>query len=646
MKALPKFLFIGLRLLAMVTVLTAVGQAEPGAEKRLQMRQSMIEFVVQKLPNMIYGYVNSLEKQPLSQSSVQTDYKLGYTLLINRNRLSAFPIRYVSDSEFKVHNIDLNRLAINTGDEILIHADRLGEMKDFSIFQATQLMLHEFNHLITEVKDQPHRKDSPRSPVTLKEKDQFDSRLIEYLKSRTFSVDIENKSEPTVKSQYSILEMDEPKRSVEIYQQYVAASRESDWSDRYLAWQIHDDYFQEDASFRNRLRAKEHQVFSKAVSLSLAQLADSGLIYNPRTEVQEVSVSRSGEITVRVAYTERVFGPYGESTIPIAKPTQYVRQISGLGGRKESVSRSFNFRNIRTDLSFQIAQIIPKAPEAFVTLNLLEDSIEKRALTAQLLEKGTISVLARDESSNSFSFRASALNNKETGLRLQFRIPHIQNLTVTEILIQTNLNSADYQEHSIRPRKVQNIVVDEQILAGKKFSSQQLKRVDEFDLWMGTSDHTVSLTLPFDFDLAEGLTLEIRAPVEVTLSQDRGERYPKYHQTIGYKLFLDRKQLEKFRVYKDRSQLKIPLAGKGWGVQKIEGATTANDIRYLEDTGLRGVTNVWAHLKNGENIKLGYTGEPVARIFSKTQQEWDRRAKEARRKQYRASSCSAIHFAK
>lgn len=134
--------------------------------------------------------------------------------------------RFVSDDEFKVINIEPDRLAIRTSDgSIIWNAEKLHSMPDFTVFDAIKFLLHEFNHSfdyvvlrnkdITYTEPLSLRGTSPEklsetektllaqkyfvrdfnyyyrhhknfiAPIELSQKDRFVSNFIAFLKNRT-----------------------------------------------------------------------------------------------------------------------------------------------------------------------------------------------------------------------------------------------------------------------------------------------------------------------------------------------------------------------------------------------------------------------------------------------------------------------------
>lgn len=644
-----KGLFFNFWILVLATVLTSVSLAEPSNKERLKMRQSMIEFVIKRLPPMLYGYANYLEKD-LYHEEALNDYRLSFNWIYDRGRFAEFPVRYVSDSEFKVHNIDVNRLAINTGTEILIHADRLATANDFSMSLAIQLLLHEFNHLVTGVKDYPHRDKTSTLPITLEQKDRFTTRFVDYIRSKTWAATTPDQYRPERMQSYSIIELDEPKHYEHLFEQARSHDESANWNDRYLAFKQSDNDFSEDMSLKLVMKPKEHQAFSKSVDLMRAQHDNKYLLPYPKTQIQELSADAHGKFYARFAFEERVFDYDRGSILRLVQPQRWTRTLYNLSpGYQERPERAFSFRQVKTEASFTVENMTSKETEAYVTLKVNKGPQD----LSEILKDSKVSVLARDANGNRFSFNAKVIHDKSGQLRVQYRMNQLVNLVVTEILIQKNMGSQQYQEISVRPQSLQKIDFGDK---AQKFEATRIRRkkMDMFDFWMGTSDHTVNLRLPVDFKLVEGLTLEIRAPLEVTLSETRYERYPRYYQTVGYKVFLDRKKLDAlYGTNNWQNELRIPLSHPGWGRQRIEGEPDGKDKdgftkwgtrdKYIEDIGIRGITNAWIHLKSGENIKLEYEHEPVARIFDTLKKEWADRAKKHRYLEWRAKSCQAIH---
>lgn len=642
-------------------LLTSVSPAEPPSQERLKMRQEMIEFVVQNLRQMLFAYAKSIENKPIYyQQELLMDYRLAYEWLYNHDRLRNFPIQFISDPEFKTHTSDINVLAINTGTEILMNSDRIAEMPDFSFFKAVQLMLHEFNHLINEVHEQPHRKNSPKLAVDLNTKDRFVDRLKEYLESKAkTAVSVHSQSNKNV--QFTVLEMDESKEASDLFEILRSQGRfgrdgEKSYTDPYLAWFQSDSDFKEDNSLRYMMRMKEHQFFSKSISLSDAQREESVYYSFPKTQIQEVTANADGKFSVRVFYQERVINSQYRSFISIAKPITYSRIYSGISRWNQKSDRAFSFRFVQPDLSFEIENTFTKDKEAYVTLKVLDGTRERTSKAIEWIKSGVVSVQARDSNGNRFSFPVSRKIEKNGELKFQFRIPHILNLRVTEILVQNNLGSAKYEEHSIRAQGPQDLKFsDEALAAAGKLDPVRNKKLDQFDFWLGASDNKLSIRLPFQLDQIEGMTLEFRATLEVVHAETKYPNGPKYYQTAGFKVFFDRKKLDQFKSPPPwKNELVIPLADEGWPIQKIEEPQTAQDHddrwfrrtpnpRYLEDTGKRGVTSAWLHFKNGQTIKLDYDSEPFATIFDKFKREWDRKAKDQRRREYKASRCEGVY---
>lgn len=589
---------------------------ETSSQGRLKLRQSMLEFTNLMLPVFIKGYAWKLHTTYWSH---QDNSKYSYFWQLAYQGTSDLPFRYVDDETFKVVGVDPDRIAINTGTEILWNSRRLAEMPDFSLHQAVQILMHELGHQVSEISSRPHfpeAKDATKYQISLEQKDKFATEFVNYLKSNTLSA--RNDEEKI----FNLITLDIPEKVNDLFEYKYSRDFKYLLRSRFVVWEEDSRSFQDyTEDFISKLKIDNHKV--------------RGFRPLPWIDVESIRLSTEGDPVLKIKQTPRLYDERGYKVdMPVVKPERI------------SISLSESNRDFRTQMneaSFRMLSSVDKENQRFVTIELTNVSDPILNLGSKRMR-----LLAREPSTGKrFSFEVSKIQTIKGQVRLMIRIPQNYELIATEILI-FDPQVQKYQEYSVLPRDLQIIPGVVREAEGSGYRNKYFKNkyeLDNFDAWFGPRDSVFSLSLPRNmvFSKVKGITIENVAPVEARWKEQRESSFAGvhfYNFVIGEKVYLNRDQLKKYLVEKDpqrAARFDIQMAGRGFNDVEM-------DNLVVFDSYKRFIKKIWVHLDDGEVIPLQFKEQSsdqgtIRNVYT---EKFARLSKEERRRQYELRSCKKL----
>lgn len=589
---------------------------ETSSQGRLKLRQSLIDFAYFKLPEFIKGYAWKLQTTHWSH---QDFAKYSYFWKFVYKGIPELPFRYVDDETFKVVGVDPDRIAINTGKEILWNARRLAEMPDFSLQQAVQILMHEIGHQVSEVSSLPHFPNADAATqikITLEQKDKFATEFANYLKSNTLSARTKEGK------QFNVTSLDIPDKLIDLIDYKYSRDFKYLLRSRFVIWQEESNYFEDLTQKFISMLVVDNQRFR-------------GIRPFHWIDFESLRLNSQGESVLKIKQTPRFYDERGYKVdMPLAQPEQISFSFS-------EINR--DFRTLLNEAEFKILSSVDKENQRFVTIELTNVSDPILNLGSKRMR-----LLAREPSTGKrFSFEVSKAQMKKGQVRLIIPIPQNYELIATEILIFDS-QEQKYQEYSVLPRDLQIIPGVVREAEGSGYRNKYFKNkyeLDTFDAWFGPRDSLFSLSLPRNmvFSKVKGITIENVAPVEARWKDQKSSDFAGVHFykfSLGQKVYLNQEQLKKFLVEKDpqrSAEFDIQMAGRGFNDVEI-------DNLVVFDSYERFIKKIWVHLDDGEVIPLEFKrgSSDQGRIRNVYKEKFARYAKEERRRQFELRSCKNL----
>jgi hypothetical protein len=624
-------------LLITFTSVSFAQTTEESNNQRLELRQQVIDFTNKNLEAMVRGYVMSLPQKSdiYSDPASLSRYQYAWHLFYNLKSVQTLPFKFISEDEFKVVNVEPDRLAINDGTQILWNAKRLAEISDFSVFDAAQIILHEYGHQISEVNESLHpRAADPKTPVNLETKDKVAAELSLYLKNHTIKV-----NNPKNNEALYLLSLDVPKKLNEIflYNYEMSQYREYMFKD-FMKYRLVTWIEQADSVTGNEKQHKlisfdtESNVFSKSIEASYGQYQDKNLIAFPHVEIVNASLSSAGEYVINAQYTPR-FLDRSMKESNLAKLAPYRRTIS-------LDERAFDFRQPLPEADFKVEKIITQGKQRFVTLNISN-------MPEHILKLGAknVSLLAREASTGKrFSFPLRKIYLENGLLKAMVTIDNSWDLQLTELMTtesmkQSNEKLIEFTEYSIRPKSLQKVAGS--VRSKEEITNRSSYKLEHFGAWFGVSDKNLELSLPrvLQAENVKGLVIELRAVLSGALKNNQGSPYdPTLHTAVGEKIYVPMSKLTKYlkpNGFRGALEFTLPIDRPVINQLESEGF-------LFNDLHTRGITNLWVHLNDGEMVRLVLENEPVARIHNPSEIQMKQMQKERNREIYLKNKCSSL----
>ncbi len=569
------------------------------------MRQDMIEYVRQNLPLIFKGFGENLlnpKTQPTENSDIwvtAVKYWLEYE---KKEQIRQMPFEFISDDEFKVVDVTPNRLAINTGSKILFNANRLSDMPQFTLNDAVQLLLHEYNHLMP---DQLEIHDwrgiaIETVPWTQEKKDAFATAISSLCKKMTLST-TNSRQEAT-----SILDLGEPSLAF----RNVESHLKSMVRERFMIWTESDHYFEIEEEFYKNLHVDEPFVFFKSLNLSHANWTDKKkLEYTlvPKIEIISLTTNSKQEAVLEAHYYPRFL--LGGSKLSMGYLQSNVTRTISKGERR------FNFRVQQQNTSFRMTQQIDRDQSRFISIDV--DGMA--GLETQSALKRVV-LLAQNSQGLKYSYPPVRIKKQMPGSRYKmiFQVPAELSLELTEVLVQSKNSDGFPVELSVRPTDSQKITSRGPEKERPPGRGPRLSHKLAVRFWESKESN-------FNLDVSNGegiigLTIESRVPLIFTEGlRKNGAYWGRGPMVTAEKKYFSKEQLKKYQDSKRSSQYSIPIWYKTYSTSAL---TKIESVNQIDDSHIRGVTGLWLHYADGEVIRLELPSEPTIQILDEVSQRF------------------------
>lgn len=526
-----------------------------------------------------------------------------------------------SDGIFQVNGIKSNRLAVNTDSKILIHVNAMAKLDNFTIEDATQLLLHEFLHA---------DKNTP-----LEEKDSWSTKVATFVKenSQSLNLGLDRKLItlilPTNVTEIKSLEIADLRYVEQILTQQLQKNNIILLQTKEQT-HIYNEAYSGFKTFDNRTDNGEKQKYGYERTINWPQIQIKSIRANSLGHVLVDYDQLSQMYTLRppspFLYDRKNKGttPATDNLLPQVPLAQFRIELDPATGAVETV-RNYS-SNLQT-ADFEINKITDQKEKRFISVHVRLENI------ASYLKSEPPHLIAKDVTNNqllSISTRKIKLLNPQEAL-LHFEVP-AASLQLSQILLPQSGSGFSYSEISIKPSK--KIQID-----GVRSLEKNQLSVDIFNVRQAKkrTDPTVGLLKLKGNKKITGITLDMQHTVALQEAYlPNGLDFYRHNlltfAAISRKYSIDIKQIKTKSTIDDTVvQFTIPSQKMS---EVIQGAVitqrisrdftinTQTQAETIYDNGTRHITGAWIHFEDGTYEKVDSKKMPQGfSIISKEDQK-------------------------
>ncbi|MNK94836.1 hypothetical protein D3C87_1150520 [compost metagenome] len=507
----------------------------------------------------------------------------------DRSEFSNYKVFFEFDSEgrFQTHDIEPNRLAVNTGSEVYFNLRDIAQKDSFTLADAVQLWLHEILH-------------SDKS-MPLETRDAWGAKVSQWVREQT--------TEFQVKPGLKIVALSTPEGD---FGKMESLGR---FPDRDLLASLQDRFLMFEESKQGTKVLRDVYTGFSTLNNSLDPLKDfSGrVIQLPIVTVDKIRKTAQNTLLIEyrqntVTYQQDYRGIYTKDTTGIG----YSGVMNTPGDRyriewnieKSSIDTSRAYSGNLADGDFEIYRVKDVGTKRFITLRVKTQNLKsiQEADSLHLIAKGS-------QESQLLSFEIKhlrALNQDE--LLMQVLVPQ-KSMEISQILLHVTISENAYSEISLRPSKP--LVIKGHAEVGIPPIKVQNISVKE----KATDQDKVQIRLAMsDAKNITGVTLDLEHEMRTQTYQtgfsgvSRSDTFN--FVGLGRKYYLSKSEL---RVSTDSVSIEVPeidLTKYQTGpvvTQKISRfytTTRQDELPYLLDNQRRRIMSVWVHYKDGQVEKV------------------------------------------
>lgn len=570
-------------------------------------RAQMILIVRDQLPGIIQSYARTTGDY---QSSQFYEFIAGNLAKGDRSEFSDYKIFFEFDSNgrFQTHDIEPNRLAINTGHEIYFNLKDIAQKESFTVADAVQLWLHEILH------------SGPSVPLEVR--DAWGAKVAQFVRERTIEIQMA------------------PDRKI-----IAVTTPDGDYGKmEYLGRSPDDDFYK---SLRDRFLIFEETTLGAKIlrdvyagfstfgnSLSGNYYKNSNTVQLPLVTVEKVR--KAGKSTIQIEYRQETMFYRGNYR------GGYEKEKAGIGysgvmnrpGDKfrvewnvenSSVETSRTYSSPLNDGDFEIYRVKDVGTRRFASLRVKMRDVKP------LLNADSLHLLAKDKRNTqllSFELKQVRVLSKDEVL-IHVLLPQ-KTMEISQILMpETNSENA-YSEVSLRPSKPLLLQGKDEVASSPlKFKSMSVTR-------KATDKDKVQMRFELtDTSGVKGLTLdlehEMRAQSFKAGFSNIQKEEVESHIGLGRKYYLSGAELKISGGAVTVAMPEVDLTKYQMGpvlTQKISRFYTRkwqDKLPYLQDNYSRRVTAVWVHFTDGRVEKVPLSKLPTKNFTLESQEAEQKR---------------------
>ncbi len=549
-------------IIVITLILTAsVGHSQQAVydiDSRLENRKEMLKFVRYILAPLNAGYLNYLHKKfvigELKENEV-FDYHfsrfLAYYFYNDKNPLV---FTFLKSDEFKVINVEADRIAFNDGKKIVWNEKRLQEIDSFSVFSAIQIMQHEYDHSISEFKLIDDNGIYTTYTTNLEIKDQYISNLLSYIKSKSKTVSINKKADLILLQLDAI---DYEKRP-----DFIPTETPSTlyYKRKWILWYENKekDFFS-DRTFMLKpawnLRDDANMALHQAIA-DENQKNEKDLIKFPLIDIDYLTSNPDGSISVFYKSRYLMFSKMEKKII---------------WSKKEVLTASFKILNIELsetgdaltqnyELGKSILQIENKRKYEVVSIDKVGNNhilkVTFPSATGTLDANTIVLTTLQIKTNTQLLFRPTRLETKGGKVLLEFNIPDsvsvfLDKINIGQFNLHTSVQNLDqfYTEETLNSSKIIKIESQNNVFYYNEIKDNRILAL-AVQNQTGTSDNLL-LMFPkeiFKLENVKNMTLQMKANVTLV------KGIYKWNETINYRITLLTEDLQKYTKTANQNQ--------------------------------------------------------------------------------------------